>query len=111
MSKKLKLKLKLNWRFRLLLFIATFLFSFVLLRFIFKSELGFSLFVSSVISVFQMLTLFAGIDSFYLKKHFKNYHYQSLAYTKVRPFFYCPGRLVVFEDKRSSAMSNLGFFT
>lgn len=55
--------------------------------------------MSLTLAVFQSLSLFAGVDVYYVRNHFKHYTFQSSAYIKVNAFFYCPGRLVLVNDK------------
>lgn len=92
------LNLQLNWRFRFFVFLGTFLFSFLGFRYLFDSELDFSLFMSLSLAIFQSLSLFAGLDIYSVRKQFKDYTFQSSAYIKVNAFFYCPGRLIIVDD-------------
>jgi hypothetical protein len=94
-----RLKLQLNWSFRLLLFIGLFVLSFVFFRYVFDSELGFSIFMSFTFAAFDALFLFAGVDGLFVKNRYKDLVHQSSVYLNIHTFFYCPGRLVIFEDK------------
>jgi len=91
-------KLHINWRYRFFLFLRTSIITFLGFRFLFDSELNFSLFMSFTLATLQSLSLFAGVDVYDVKKHFKHNNFQSSAYIKVNPFFYCPGRLVILDD-------------
>ena len=104
-----RLKLQLNWGFRLLLFAGIFALSFVFFRYVFDSELGFSIFMSFTFAAFDALFLFAGVDGLFVKNKYKDLVHQSSVYLNIHTFFYCPARLVIFEDKLIFLTHELNF--
>jgi len=93
------LHLKVNWSFRFLVFTGVFCFSFIFFRYLFESELEYSLFMSIIFGVFQGSTIAPGLDSITVKKSFQNFEKQSSAYLFLKPFFYCQGKIILFDDK------------
>jgi hypothetical protein len=98
MSKYKNLRLQINWRYRFFLFLGLFGFTFIIARFLFKTDLDFSLFLSFMLAIVQSLTISAGLDKMALKKYFPLYRHQSFAYLQINPLFYCPGRIVITDD-------------
>ena len=93
-----KFNTTINWRFKLLVSCGIFFISFLLFRYLFESNLEFSLSISAFLGLFQGFTISAGIDNFYVKKHFKNHQFQTTAYLLVNKFFFIPGKLIVSDN-------------
>lgn len=93
-----KFNITINWRFKLLVSCGIFFISFLLFRYLFESNLEFSLFMSVILGVFQGFTISAGVDDSYVKKHFQNHKFQTTAYILVNKFFFIPGKLIVIDN-------------
>ena len=96
-EQKTSLKFKINWIPRLIMFFSIFILTFLLYTFLFKENLVHTLYMSLTLGFFQMIFLQPGIDSFYIKKHFEAYQYESSIYVR-QYFLFLQGKLLIDDD-------------
>ena len=96
-EQKSSLRFKINWIPRFIMFSSIFIMTFLLYTFLFKENLAHTLYMCLTLGFFQMLFLQPGIDSFYIKKHFGAFQYESNIYIR-QYFLFFQGKLLIDDD-------------